>query len=447
MVLKRKAYKQVVDWKNKSNGKTALLLNGARRVGKSFLAEHFGKNEYKSMILIDFSNPPKDVISIFENDSHDIPMFLTKLSLYYQVKLHVRDSLIVFDEVQIFPKARQLIKHLVADGRYDYMESGSLLSLKENVKDILIPSEEEEIEIHPLDFEEFLLALDDEVTVSFARECFEQRKPLGQAIHQRVMNNFRTYMLVGGMPQAVIEYAASKDFEATDHIKRNILSLYRRDIAKYAGAYKGKVTAIYDNLPGQLSKKEKKYKLSSIDKNARFRAYEDAFMWLADGMIVNPCYNATDPSFGLSLSMDYTTQKIYMADTGLLVSHAFRNHTFTGNELYKAILFDKLNVNEGMLMENVVSQMLRVNGHRLFFYSRVDRAKRENHMEIDFLITHKNKISPLEVKSSSYKKHSSLDKFMNRFKPKLSESFILYQKDLSLKDNVIHLPIYMAMFL
>jgi predicted AAA+ superfamily ATPase len=272
MVLKRKAYKRIVDWKSNSKGKTALLLNGARRVGKSFLAKHFGENEYKSMILIDFSNPPKDVISIFENDSHDIPMFLAKLSLYYQVRLHVRDSLIVFDEVQLYPKARQLIKHLVADGRYDYIESGSLLSLKENVKDILIPSEEE-IEIHPLDFEEFLHALGDEVTVSFIRECFEQRKPLGQALHRRVMGSFRTYMLVGGMPQAVIEYATSQDFEATDNIKRNILALYRRDIAKYAGAYKQKVTAIYDNLPGQLSKKEKKYKLSSIDKDARFRAY------------------------------------------------------------------------------------------------------------------------------------------------------------------------------
>ncbi|MCL2604557.1 MAG: AAA family ATPase [Defluviitaleaceae bacterium] len=447
MVLKRKAYKHMVDWKNQSKGKTALLLNGARRVGKSFLTEYFGKSEYKSMIFIDFSNPPKDVINVFENDSHDIPLFLTKLSLYYQVRLHERDSLIVFDEVQLYPKARQLIKHLVADGRYDYVESGSLLSLKENVRDILIPSEEEEIEIHPLDFEEFLYALDDEVTVSFIRECFEQRKPLGQALHRRVMNSFRTYMLVGGMPQAVVEYATSKDFEAADNIKRNILALYRRDIAKYAGAYRGKVTAIYDNLPGQLSKKEKKYKLSSIDKDARFRAYEDAFMWLSDGMIVNPCYNATDPNFGLSLSMDHTTQKIYMADTGLLVTHAFNNHTFTGNELYKAILFDKLNVNEGMLMENVVSQMLRVNGHRLFFYSRVDKTKRENHMEIDFLINHKNKISPIEVKSSSHKKHTSLDKFMNRFKPKLSDPFILYQKDFLLKDGVMHLPIYMTMFL
>jgi len=447
MVLKRKAYKHIIDWKHNNKGKTALLLNGARRVGKSYLAEYIGKNEYKSMIRIDFSNPPKDVITIFENDSHDIPLFLTKLSLFYQVRLHVRDSLIIFDEVQLYPKARQLIKHLVADGRYDYIESGSLLSLKENIRDILIPSEEEEIEIHPLDFEEFLLALGDDITVSFLRECYTQKKPLGQALHRRVMNSFRVYMLVGGMPQAVIEYATSQNFESTDSIKRNILALYRRDIAKYAGAYKQKVTAIYDNLPGQLSKKEKRYKLSSIDKEARFRAYEDAFMWLADGMIVNPCYNATDPHFGLSLSMDHTTQKIYMADTGLLVTHAFKNHTFTGNALYKAILFDKLNVNEGMLMENIVSQMLRVNGHRLFFYSRVDKNNRENHMEIDFLITHKNKISPIEVKSSFYKKHSSLDKFMNRFASKLSESFILYQKDLMHKDGVTHLPIYMAMFL
>ena len=447
MILKRKVYQRMLKWKNQSQGKTALLLNGARRVGKSFLADYFGKNEYKSMISIDFSNPPKGIVSIFENDSHDIPAFLTKLSLFYQVKLYPGESLIVFDEVQLYPQARQLIKHLVADGRYNYLESGSLLSLRENVKDILIPSEEEELEIHPLDFEEFLNAMGDDVTIPYVKECFDNRQPLGQALHRRILTDFRTYMLVGGMPQAVIEYAISRDFEVADHVKRTILSLYRRDIAKYAGAYKGKVTAIFDNLPSQLSKKEKKYKLSSIDKDARLRAYEDAFMWLSDGMIVNPCFNATDPNYGLSLSMDHTTQKIYMADTGLLVTHAFWDRAFTSNELYKAILFDKLSVNEGMLMENIVSQMLRVNEHRLYFYSRVDTNKRENNMEIDFLLSKNSKISPVEVKSSVYTQHSSLDKLIKKFKPKLGESFIVYQKDLLIKNGVTHLPIYMTMFL
>lgn len=447
MVINRKAYRQILEWKNQRQGKTALLLNGARRVGKSFLINLFGKNEYKNMIFIDFSNPPKDVINIFRDDSHDIPLFLSKLSIYYQVRLLRRESLIVFDEVQLYPHARQLIKHLVADGRYDYIESGSLLSLKENVKDILLPSEEEILEIYPLDFEEFLNAKSDYITIPFIKDCFERRQPPGQTLHRRILTDFRVYMLIGGMPQAVAEYLESHSFEAADQVKRTILSLYRRDIAKYAGVYKSKVTAIYDNIPSQLSKREKKYKLSSIDKDARLRAYEDAFMWLSDGMIVNPCFNATDPGYGLSLSMDHNTQKIYMSDTGLLVTHTFWNRSYTGNELYKAILFDKININEGMLMENIVSQMMKVNAHRLFFYSRVDTNKRENNMEIDFLLTHQNKISPVEVKSSVYKQHSSLNKFMEKFKQKLGEPFILYQKDLLVKDGVTHLPLYMAMFL
>ena len=258
MIIDRKAYKRMLKWKSQSQGKSALLLNGARRVGKSFLINCFGKNEYKSMISIDFSNPPKDVIGIFENDSHDIPAFLTKLSLYYRVKLHPRESLIVFDEVQLYPQARQLIKHLVADGKYDYIESGSLLSLKENVKNILIPSEEEVLEIHPLDFEEYLNAMGDDVTIPYVKECFDNRRPLGQALHRRIITDFRTYLLVGGMPQAVVEYAATRDFETTDHVKRSILTLYRSDIAKYSGLYKGKVTAIFDDMPNQLSKADKR---------------------------------------------------------------------------------------------------------------------------------------------------------------------------------------------
>jgi len=365
----------------------------------------------------------------------------------YDVELFRRESLIVFDEVQLLPIARQMIKYLVADGRYDFIETGSLISIKQNVKDILIPSEERELEMHPLDFEEFLWAIGAEPTVTLLRTCFEQKTPLGQGLHRKVMNDFRRYLLVGGMPQVALAYLQENDFRAADELKRDILKLYRSDITKYAAGYKGKVTAVFDALPGQLSKKEKKYKLSSVIKNARLRDYENAFMWLADGMIVNPCFNATDPNVGLALSFDHTTHKLYMADTGLLVTHAFRDKKYTDNELYRAILLDRLSINEGMLMENVVAQMLRSNGHRLFFYSRVDTSKRENMMEIDFLVNILGRICPVEVKSSAYRAHSSLDKFRRKFPTAQGDAYILYTKDLMIKDNVIHLPVYMTMFL
>jgi len=449
MALKRKIYQKLLDWKKESNGSSVLLVSGARRVGKSFLCEQFGKNEYKTSIIIDFGNISKEIKDIFENDSADLDIFFTKLSAFYSTQLYHRESLIIFDEVQQFPEARQLLKYLVADGRYDYLETGSLLSLKQNVQGIVIPSEEEELEMFPMDFEEFLWALGDETTVPFLRSCFGNKKPLGQALHRKVMNNFRQYMLVGGMPQVVMEYINNKDFAAADKIKRRILTLYRNDITKFAGGYKNKVTTIFDSLPGQLSKKEKKYSLSSINTEARLRRYEDAFMWLSDGMIVNPCFNATDPNVGLSMSSDHTTQKIYMADTGLLVTHTFRDNDYSDNELYRAVLLDKLNINEGMLIENIASQMLRFNGHRLYFYSRVDTNNRKNMMEIDFLITRKGKINPIEVKSSAYTTHTSLDKFRKKFSStnKLGTAYILYTKDVMIKDDIVHLPIYMAMFL
>ena len=447
MILKRKVYQELLDWKNKRRGSSALLLNGARRVGKSFICDVFGKNEYRSMIMIDFSNMPAIVRDIFTYDTSDFDIFFAKLSAYYDTRLYTRESLFVFDEVQLFPLARQLLKHLVSDGRYDFIETGSLISIKQNVKDILIPSEEEEIEMHPMDFEEFLWALGNDTTVPFLRQCFEQLQPLGHAVHRKIMNDFRQYMLVGGMPQAVLAYVKGKDFEVADKEKRNIIKLYRNDITKYAAGYKGKVTAIFDALPSQLSNKEKKYKLSSVIKDARMRDYDNAFMWLADGMIANPCFNATDPNFGLALSFDHSTHKLYMADTGLLVTHAFGNKKYIDNSLYKAILLDKLNINEGMLMENIVSQMLRCNGHKLFFYSRTDSKSRAASMEIDFLVGIGGKISPVEVKSSAYRAHSSLDKFKSKYSYALGDAYILYTKDVSIIDSIIHLPIYMTMFL
>ena len=446
-VMKRKVYDDLLAWKKRSAGTTALMIEGARRVGKSFICQQFAKREYKSHILIDFGNAPNEILDLFLNESYDLDLFFAKLSAFYSATLYKRESVIIFDEVQQFSHARQLIKYLVADGRYDFIETGSLIRLKKNVQDIIIPSEEEHIEMFPFDFEEFLWAMDDYATVALIKQCFETKTALGQALHRKVMNDFRQYILVGGMPQAVLEYVKSKDFEATDVVKRRILKLYRDDVSKFAAGYEDKVFAIFDGIPGQLSKKEKKYRLSSLSTQARFRGYEDSFIWLSEAMIVNTCYNVTDPNIGLALSANHATQKCYMADTGLLVSHAFMDSPYVENELYKAILFGKLGINEGMIMENIAAQMLRRNGHKLYFYSRNDKENRDNHMEIDFLITEKKKIAPIEIKSGSYKSHVSLDKFRKKFGAKLSNAYILYTKDVMVKNDITYLPVYMAMFL
>lgn len=445
--MKRKIYDRLLDWKRNSAGKTALLIDGARRVGKSYVANLFAKQEYRSHIIIDFGNAPKEILDLFMNESFDLEFFFAKLSSFYSVKLHNRDSLIVFDEVQQFPRARQLVKYLVADGRYDYLETGSLIRLKKNTQDIIIPSEEEHVEMFPMDFEEFLWASGDEVTVPLIRKCFAEKLPLGQAVHRKIMNEFRQYILVGGMPQSVLAYLDGKNFAASDAAKRRILHLYRDDISKFASGYEEKVYAVFDEIPGQLSKKEKKYTLASIDKNARFRSYEDSFIWLNEAMVVNLCFNSLDPNVGLALTSDHATQKCYMADTGLLVTLAFMDKSYTENELYKAVLFDKLSINEGMIMENIVAQMLRMNGHKLYFYSRSDASHRENHIEIDFLITENRKICPIEVKSADYRGHASLDKFRKKFSSKTGEPYILYPKDLMRKNDIWHLPLYMAMCL
>lgn len=443
-MLKRKIYNELVAWKKNSNGATAMMIDGARRVGKSFIAEEFAKKEYKSYILIDFGKAPQDILDLFINDSSDLDLFFAKLSAFYSTILYPRESLIIFDEVQQYPRARQLIKYLVADGRFDYLETGSLIRLKKNVQDIIIPSEEDNIEMFPLDFEEFLWAMGDKATYPLIKHCFETKTPLGAVLHRKIMNDFRQYMLVGGMPQSVLAYIDGKNFEASDIAKRRILKLYRDDVVKFAEGYENKVYAVFDGIPGQLSKKEKKYKLSAISKQARFRAFEDSFIWLNEAMIVNACFNATDPHVGLALSADNATQKCYLADTGLLVTHTFRDEKFTNNELYRAILFDKLNINEGMIVENIVAQMLRHRRERLYFYSRRDNRNRENHMEIDFLITEGKKIAPIEVKSGNYRSHSSLDKFRKHFSSVTGNSYILYTKDVMIKDNIIHLPLYMA---
>ena len=375
--MKRKIYDVLLEWKKDGAGKTALLIDGARRVGKSYIVEEFAKAEYKTYLMIDFNRVNDEVKDLFNNYLNDLDSLFMYLSVYYNVKLYPHESLIIFDEVQMYPRARVAIKYLVADGRYDYIETGSLMSIKKNVQDILIPSEERHIRMYPMDFEEFLLALGNDTLMGIIKKCFTENKSMGQSMHRKAMDYFRQYLIVGGMPQAVQEYVLSKDFDKVDKIKRDILTLYRADIMKHASGYEIKVASIFDEIPSQLQKHEKKFKLSSISKEARLRDYEDALFWLEDAMIVNICYNSTAPSIGLKLNMDRMTLKCYMADTGLLISHAFDENGIVSEELYKKLLFDKLEVNKGMIVENVVAQMLVASGHKLYFYSCSCREDKE----------------------------------------------------------------------
>lgn len=447
--MRRKIYTELLKWKEEEAGRTALLIDGARRVGKSYIVENFAKQEYKSYIIIDFNRVNQEVTDLFENYLNDLDLFFMYLSNYYNVKLYERDTLIIFDEVQLFPRARAAIKYLVADGRYDYIETGSLMSIKKNVKDIVIPSEERHLRMYPLDFEEFLWALDNESLMDFIKVFFEKKKPLGAALHRKAMDYFRQYMIVGGMPQAVERYVETKDFERVDRVKRDILELYRADIVKHAQGYEMKVEQIFDDIPAQLQKHDKKFKLSSLKKEARFRDYEDAIFWLSDAMIVNVCYNSTAPNIGLKLNMDRVTMKCYMADTGLLISHAFDENGIVSEEIYKKLLFDKLEVNKGMIMENIVAQMLVASGHKLYFYNNPSRDDASLRMEIDFLIakskiTSKHNISPIEVKSSGKYTLTSLKKCREKYTEQLDTLYVLHKNDLKVEEGIVYLPLYMT---
>ena len=444
MAMKRKVYSELLDWK-KGEGESALLIEGARRVGKTFIAEEFGRNEYRSYIVVDFTDD--QVIEAFEQYRTDFDLLFSSLSAIYNTKLYRRESLIVFDEIQNYLEARQLIKKLVKDRRYDYIETGSLVSILTKSSNILIPSEEDRVEMHPMDFEEFLWAMGEEQALGMSRDCFEKMVPMGDAVHKKMMRLFKQYILVGGMPQAVSKYLESKDFDDADRAKRRILGLYREDIGKWANGNTNHVHNVFDRIPEELNRKNKVFTLSSIDKSARMREYEDSFMWLVDGRIVNLCLNSNKPEIGLSVYSDRPTLKCYMADTGLLVTHAFSDRRSMENELYKAILLDGIGINEGMLMENVVAQTLVSIGDRLFFYSR-GHEDPDGQMEIDFLIRRNGRICPIEVKSSKRSRdHKSLDRFRERFGKRLGQSYVIHSKDLSMEDGIIYLPVYMTMFL
>ena len=447
--MKRKIYNTLLRWKAESQGETAILIDGARRVGKSYIVREFAQREYRSCILIDFNKVNTEIKRLFEDYLDNLDIFFMHLSAYTSTPLHERQSVIVFDEVQQYPKARAAIKYLVEDGRYDYIETGSLVSIKKNVENIVIPSEEEHVRMYPMDFEEFLWAMEDEMLMPFVRTCFEKRQEMGQLMHRKAMDYFRQYMIVGGMPQAVEKYVKTKDFSKVDKVKRQILNLYRNDISKFAKGYDTKVKAIFEEIPSQLQKHEKKFRLSALKEGARSRDYETAFFWLDDAMIVNTCYNTTEPSVGLNLNKESSTMKCYMADTGLLVSHAFDENDIVSEELYRKIMLDKLEMNNGMIVENVVAQMLRAAGHKLYFYSNSSMTDKESRMEIDFLIsktkvTSRHNISPIEVKSSARYTLTSLRKCQAKYASFLSTSYVLHTGDLKVDEGIVFLPLYMC---
>lgn len=450
--MKRKMFDYLVQWKKRTNGTSALLVQGARRVGKSYIVEEFAKSAYKSYILIDFNKADDDVKDIFIHDLDSMDILFQKLSTLYNIKLYPRESLIIFDEVQLFPRARSAIKYLVEDGRYDYIETGSLISIRKNVEGILIPSEEDTVNMYPMDFEEFLWTLGNDTMYPTIVDHFTKREPLGQALHRKAMDLFRLYLIVGGMPQAVKVYTETQDFDSVDAVKRRILKLYREDIRKHAKGYEMKVEAIFDEIPSQLQNQHQHFKLSSIEKGARFDNYRDAMFWLSDAMIVNNCYNSTEPNIGLNLNRDRTLLKCYMGDTGLLISHCFDEKGIVNEEIYKKLLLGKLEVDLGMIMENIVAQMFTASGHKLFFYSNPSREEAEARMEIDFLIaksriSNRHNISPIEVKSGKNYTLSSLNKFIRRYSQQLHTPYVLHTSDLKVENDIVYLPVYMTALL
>lgn len=449
MLFKRKIYSKFLAWKEEACGKKALLVEGARRIGKSTVVEEFAKNEYKSYILIDFAKAPDDIRNYFHLYLNDLDTLFMLLSVQYGVQLYPRESIIIFDEVQLFPKAREAIKYLVADGRYDFIETGSLISIKENVKDIVIPSEERHIKMYPLDFEEFCWAMEEKPLVQYIRDCYTSRQPLERNIHDKAMLIFKQYLLVGGMPMSVVAFLEGRrDFGKADLEKRDILELYRNDIMKIKAQYRAKVLAIYDQIPGLLSRHEKRVVFNRIVEGSVAEQYEETFFWLSDSMIANECRRCNDPNVGLSLTESDSYIKCYMGDTGLLVSHAFDENELMEDEIYKQIISGKLGLNEGMLYENAIAQMLVANGHRLFFYTHYNEEKKRNDIEIDFIISNnsktKYKMFPIEVKSGTRYSADSLMKFREKYKSRIGGCYIIHPKNLVVKDDILCIPPYMT---
>ena len=442
-MFKRKIYDKLVEWKKESSGKTALLIEGARRVGKSTVAEAFGQNEYESYILIDFSAASKEVKSLFD-DVSDLNYIFLRLQLLYKKDLHMRKSLIIFDEVQLCPTARQAIKHLVKDGRYDYLETGSLISIKKNVKDILIPSEERKLQMHPMDYEEFLWALGDYTTVNLLRTVYEKKMVLGDSVHRKLMRDFRLYMLVGGMPQAVSEYLETNNFRKVDQVKRDILNLYEDDFKKIDST--GRLSLLFKNIPAQLNSNASRYQVSSVLANERAESVLELISDMIDSKTVSIAYHANDPNIGMANAKDLYRFKLFLADTGLFTTLVFQDKDFTENIIYEKLLSDKLSVNLGYIFENAVAQILTANGNELFYYTFLNPKTNHNY-EVDFLLSRKNKLCPIEVKSAGYNTHASLDAFIEKYSDRILDKYLIYTKDLKKDKDILCLPVYMTICL
>lgn len=442
-MFKRKIYDKMLEWKQTSGGRSALLIEGARRIGKSTVAEAFAKNEYDSYIMIDFAKASREIRDLFEDVSNLNYLFL-QLQLKYRVDLHERKSLIIFDEVQLCPKARQAIKALVQDRRYDYLETGSLISIKKNVKEILIPSEERKLAMYPMDYEEFLWALGDETTIPLLKKCYDASVGLGDQTNRRLLRDFRLYMLVGGMPQAVDEYIRTNNFRLVDQVKRDILNLYEDDFMKIDPT--GRISMLFDAIPAQLNKNAARYQVSSVLGGANTNTILELIAELRDSKTVLVSYHANNPDVGMSNSKDLGRFKLFLCDTGLFTTLMFKDKDFTENIIYEKLLSDKLSANIGYLYENVVAQTLAANGNELFYFTMFNEVSRHNY-EVDFLITKKNKICPIEIKSSGYKAHKSLDAFTEKFSDRILWRYLIYTKDYSKDADIICLPVYMAQFL
>ena len=442
-VFKRKIYEEILEWKEKRSNKYALLIKGARRVGKSTIAEEFAKNEFKSYILIDFAHTSKEIIELFD-DTYDLDFFFLKLQQLTGIRLYKNESVIIFDEVQLLPKARQAIKYLVADGRYKYIETGSLLSIKKNTRDILIPSEEHKISMYPMDFEEFLWAIGDDITADTIKMLLKNKKAAGNAMHRNLMRVFRLYMLIGGMPQAVETYIEQNNLQEVDEVKREIVDLYEEDFTKIDGT--GLAGDIYDAIPANLSSNASRYVLSNAREGTRAEQVRELIPDMLSSFTVNIAYHANNPGVGMSLTKDAGRYKMFLSDVGLFVTLAFKDKNYTDNVIYNKLLSDKLDANLGYIYENVVAQMLTAKGNNLFYYTM--DSDTSNHLyEIDFLISVRDKICPIEVKSGNYRSHKSLDVFCDKFSNRISDKYVVHTKDYKWENGINYIPVYMVPFL
>lgn len=443
IVFKRKIYADILEWKEKKSDKYALLIKGARRIGKSTIAEEFAKNEFKSYILIDFAHTSKDIIELFD-DMYNLDFFFLQLQQFTGVRLYENESVIIFDEVQLFPKARQAIKYLVADGRYKYIETGSLLSIKKNTKAILIPSEEHKINMYPMDYEEFLWAIGDNITVDTIKLLIKNKKPAGNLLHRNLMRTFRLYMLIGGMPQAIESYLENNNLQLVDEVKREIIDLYEEDFIKIDGT--GLAGDIYDAIPANLSSNTSRYVLSNAREGLRANRVRELIPDMLSSFTINIAYHANNPNVGMSLEKDTSRYKLFLSDVGLFITLAFKDKDYTENIIYNKLLSNKLDTNLGYVYENVIAQMLVAKGYNLFYHTM--NSDTSNHLyEIDFLLSKGNKICPIEVKSGNYRSHKSLDIFSSKFSNRIKEKYVIHTKDFKSENGILYIPIYMVPFI